>query len=396
VTDVKENREIVRAMEEMKRSGRRMALATVVRVRGSAYRREGAKLLIEEGGNTVGVISGGCLEPDVAEVAKGVMADGRPALRRYELDEELVWGLGLGCPGTVDIWIEPVSDAAARPLGRDGEDLREERGFQEGDCYGSWLRCLREERAAVLATLLEPSSSALQAGARLLIPQEGEPMGDLGDSSLNRWVIERAREKLDGLYPRSETLPFSLPEGDPMQVFFDVNLPPFELVIFGAGHDAIPVAKYAEELGFRTTVVDPRSAYATEDRFPGSRIVLADRDSWADQVSIGRRTFVLVMNHHLERDRAAIRFALNSPAPYVGVLGPRSRREKMLEALEREGVTFGQEQLARMYNPVGLDIGAETPEEVAISILSEILAFRNGHAGGFLREQNRDRIHHPL
>ena len=223
---MKENREIVRAMEEMKRSGRRMALATVVRVKRFRLSPGGCQTADRGGGNTVGVISGGCLEPDVAEVAKRVMADGRPALRRYELDEELVWGLGLGCPGTVDIWIEPVSDAAARPLGRDGEDLREERGFQEGDCYGSWLRCLREERAAVLATLLEPSSSALQAGARLLIPQEGEPMGDLGDSSLNRWVIERAREKLDGLYPRSETLPFSLPEGDPMQVFFDVNLPP--------------------------------------------------------------------------------------------------------------------------------------------------------------------------
>lgn len=110
MTDVKENREIARAMEEAKRAGRKMALATVVRVKGSAYRREGAKLLIDEDGNTVGVISGGCLEPDVAETAKKVMADGRPVLKSYELDEELVWGLGLGCPGTVDIWIEPVPD----------------------------------------------------------------------------------------------------------------------------------------------------------------------------------------------------------------------------------------------------------------------------------------------
>jgi xanthine dehydrogenase accessory factor len=110
VTDVKENRDIARAMEEAKRAGRKVALATVVRVKGSAYRREGAKLLIDEEGNTVGVISGGCLEPDVAEVAKKAMADGRPVLKSYELDEELVWGLGLGCPGTVDIWIEPVPD----------------------------------------------------------------------------------------------------------------------------------------------------------------------------------------------------------------------------------------------------------------------------------------------
>jgi xanthine/CO dehydrogenase XdhC/CoxF family maturation factor len=110
---MKENREIALAMEEAKRAGRKMALATVVRVKGSAYRREGAKMLIDEEGNTAGVISGGCLEPDVTEVAKQVMADGRPVLKRYDLDEDLVWGLGLGCPGTVDIWIEPVSDGGA-------------------------------------------------------------------------------------------------------------------------------------------------------------------------------------------------------------------------------------------------------------------------------------------
>lgn len=120
---MKENREIAKAMEKAKRAGRKMALATVVRVKGSAYRREGAKLLIDEEGNTVGVISGGCLEPDVAEVAKKVMADGRPVLKSYELDEELVWGLGLGCPGTVDIWIEPVSETdGPRTFGKDRED----------------------------------------------------------------------------------------------------------------------------------------------------------------------------------------------------------------------------------------------------------------------------------
>lgn len=128
---MKENRDIARAMEEAKRAGRKVALATVVRVKGSAYRREGAKLLIDEEGNTVGVISGGCLEPDVAEVAKQVMADGRPVLKTYELDEELVWGLGLGCPGTVDIWIEPVPDEEAPgPLG-EGEKAEKPEGKGE-------------------------------------------------------------------------------------------------------------------------------------------------------------------------------------------------------------------------------------------------------------------------
>jgi xanthine/CO dehydrogenase XdhC/CoxF family maturation factor len=218
-------------------------------------------------------------------------------------------------------------------------------------------------------------------------------LGDLGDEALNRLVVELARKKLDTLYPQSETCIFSLPGDRQAEVFVDVNLPPSELMIFGAGHDAVPVAKFAVQLGFKTTVVDPRPAYATEERFPGARIILADAGLWRERVIIGRRTYVIVMNHHLERDQAAIHYALNSPAPYVGVLGPKSRRQRMLKVLEKEGITFGEDQLIRMYNPVGLDIGAETPEEVAISILSEILAFRKGHTGGFLR--GRDSVHQP-
>jgi xanthine/CO dehydrogenase XdhC/CoxF family maturation factor len=262
------------------------------------------------------------------------------------------------------------------------------------DPFAAWTECLKEERAAVLCTLLEFSPSpGIPSGVRLLVPENGEPLGDLGDEALNRLAVELARKKLDTLHPQSETCIFSLPGDRQAEVFFDVNLPPSELMIFGAGHDAIPLAKFAIQSGFKTTVVDPRPAYATEERFPGARIILSDASLWVEQVIIGRRTYVVVMNHHLERDRAAIRFVLNSPAPYVGVLGPRSRCQRMLEALEKEGVTFGEEKLARMYNPVGLDIGAETPEEVAISILSEILAFRKGHAGGYLR--GRDSIHQP-
>jgi xanthine dehydrogenase accessory factor len=264
----------------------------------------------------------------------------------------------------------------------------------ERDPFAAWTACLKEERAAVLSTLLKFTSSPdLSAGVRLFVPENGEPLGDLGDEELNRLVVKVAREKLGTLHPQSETCIFSLQGGRQAEVFVDINLPPSELMIFGAGHDAVPLAKFAVQLGFKTTVVDPRPAYATEERFPGAVIILTDAGSWEERVIIGRRTYVVVMNHHLERDQAAIRLALNSPAPYVGVLGPRSRRQRMLETLEKEGVTFGEEQLARMFNPVGLDIGAETPEEVAISILSEILAFRKSHVGGFLRD--RDKIHQP-
>ncbi|MFM1650556.1 XdhC family protein [Brevibacillus sp. B_LB10_24] len=369
---MRENVHVVRAIEEARKAGKQAALATVVRVFGSAYRREGAKMVTDEDGGVTGMISGGCLEADVAEVAKNVIQQGRPVLKRYDLDEDLVWGLGLGCPGTVEVFIEsvPAGEAAAHacPL-------------------TAWLECLMAEGAGVLATVLEDSSR------RLFVAEEGSPIGGLGDETLQQQVVELARQKLSEQSPRSQTRELLLPGGKKEVVFLDVHVPAMELMIFGAGHDAIPLAKASLELGMKTTVVDPRPGYNTADRFPGAERILANAETYGEQVSIGRRTYVIVMNHHLERDQEALRFALQSKAPYVGVLGPRSRSNRMLEALERAGAVFRAEELARMFSPVGLDIGADSPEEIAVSIMAEVLAFRSGHAAGFLRE--RPGIHQP-
>jgi xanthine/CO dehydrogenase XdhC/CoxF family maturation factor len=235
--------------------------------------------------------------------------------------------------------------------------------------------------------VLEDSSS------RLFVAEEGTPIGSLGDETLHLQVVELARQKLSEQSPKSETREILLPGGKMASVFLDVNVPSAELMIFGAGHDAIPLAKASLDLGLKTTVVDPRPGYNTAERFPGAERILANAETYGEQVSIGRRTYVVVMNHHLERDQEALRFALQSKAPYVGVLGPRSRSNRLLEALERAGVTFRAEELARMFSPVGLDIGADSPEEIAVSIMAEVLAFRSGHGAGFLRE--RPGIHQP-
>ncbi|HEU5140220.1 MAG TPA: XdhC family protein, partial [Bacillales bacterium] len=234
----------------------------------------------------------------------------------------------------------------------------------------------------------------LTTGARLFVSEEGLPLGNLGSEFLNDLAEQTATIKLGKLHPKSESHSVELPEGGEASLFIDVNIPPPELMIFGAGHDAIPVAKFAGDLGIRTVVVDPRSAFATEENFPGAEIVLARSEELEDKVWPGKRTFTVIMNHHLERDQACLRFALESNAPYIGVLGPRKRRKWLLDGLEEQGITFSEEQLSRMYNPIGLDIGAETSEEVAISILSEILAVRNGHTGEFLRMKGR--IHQPV
>lgn len=379
---MREDAHVVQAMEEARKAKRKVALATVVRVLGSAYRREGAKMIIDEHGNVTGMLSGGCLEPDVAEAAKKVMEQEKPALKSYVMDEDVVWGLGLGCPGTVEVYIEPLLSG------------------KWNECCEAWMAYLQEEKAGVLVTLLdEVPELSLFRGNRLFVPEsflsdQSSPISSLGHDSLNQQVTELAYEKIRGQYPKSETRLFTLSNGKKVNVFFDVIIPPTELMIFGAGHDAIPLAKSALALGFKTTVVDPRPAYNTPERFSGAKRILAHASEFQEQLTIGQRTYVVIMNHHLERDQESLKFVLNAKVPYVGLLGPYSRRQRILKTLEGEEIIFQDKQLACLYSPVGLDIGADTSEEIALSILTEILAVRNGHAGGSLRE--RSSIHQPV
>jgi xanthine/CO dehydrogenase XdhC/CoxF family maturation factor len=372
---VTENLQIALAIEEAVRSGRQIVLATVVKVKGSAYRREGAKMVIDEQGGTCGMISGGCLEPDVVQMAEEVISKGVPLNKQYVLDEDVVWGLGLGCPGTVDLYLEPVALEDTKPAGP----------------FGVWLACMKEKKAGILGTVL--NEKAEEGRGRIFVSEEGMVTGSLGAFMLDEWFVGIAKRKLEEQAPKSETKLFTLPDGENIEIFTDVHVPPIELMIFGAGHDAIPLANISRTLGWQTTVIDPRPAYNDDQRFPGVNRILIHPSSFQEKVSIGRRTYVVVMNHHLERDQETLKFVLPSNAPYVGVLGPRSRRIRMLEALEKEGTIFAPLCMERVYSPVGLDIGAVSPEEIATSIAAEILSVRNGHSGGFLH--GKEAIHQP-
>ena len=168
------------------------------------------------------------------------------------------------------------------------------------------------------------------------------------------------------------------------ELLFEISVPPPRLVVFGAGHDAVPLAAQAWSLGFGVTVVDVREAFLTHDRFPSATLIPAHFSRFADAVALDSRSFVVVMNHHLERDRESLRFGLGSEAPYVGVLGPRLRFRKLLAALKDRGQAPDAAALARVRSPIGLALGAETPDEIALSILGEIVAIRRGFDGGFL------------
>jgi xanthine/CO dehydrogenase XdhC/CoxF family maturation factor len=360
--DRREIERIVEAVRETRAAGSRVAIATVVRVRGSAYRREGARIAVREDGSFECLLSGGCLEPAVADAAARVIATGEPATVQYDLADDSVWGLGVGCSGAVDVRIERV-----------GQDA----------LLSAWIDVLARGEAGVLVTPLSGTSG------RLLVREGDDVRGHLADPRVHAEAIAAARARLRQPRARSGAAPVLGSE-----LFFEINEPPPELVLFGAGPDAGPLARCARDLGFAVTVVDVREAMLTPGRFPGATLRAAHHSRFAESVALTPRSYVVVMNHHLERDQETLRFVLASDAPYIGVLGPRARYGRLLARLESSGGVPGPERLARVRSPVGLALGAETPEEIAVSIMGEIVALRRGFDGGFLSGREAS-LHDP-
>jgi xanthine dehydrogenase accessory factor len=350
--DRRETERLLEVIRQARTAGEPVALATVVRIKGSAYRREGTRMLVRQDGTYECSLSGGCLEPTVAEAAARVIATGAPVVMSYDLADESVWGLGIGCSGAVDIRIERLEDDAVTR---------------------AWMAILERGDAAVLVTSLSG------VAGRLIVGDAGVVAGGLSDAAVEREAVARARARLREPYAASG--PESI---DDAEVFFDVAMPPPDLVIFGAGHDASPVARLAWTLGFAVTVVDPREAFLSADRFPGAVLVCAHGSQFADRVKVRPGAFLLVMNHHVERDRDSLRVSLESDAAYIGVLGPRARYDRLLAGLAAQGYVPAASKTARVRSPVGLALGAETPAEVSVSILGEIQAIRRGFEGGFL------------
>lgn len=347
----RETERILGAIRNARHARRRVALATIVRVRGSAYRREGARILVRDDGWYECLLSGGCLEPAVAEAASRVIATGTPIVIPYDLEEDSVWGVGIGCSGAVDIYIERVDDDAVT---------------------AAWLDALERAEPAVLVRRLAGGSGRLFVG-------EPASQGTLGSAGLDAEAERIARARLQALWPESGTDWIG-----EVELFFEVNGAPPELVIFGAGSDAEPLARYGWELGFAMTIVDVREALLTAARFPHAALVSSHFSRFQQAVRLTDRSSVVIMNHHLERDRESLRFALASDASYIGVLGPRTRFAKLTSALASEGVVLDDDALQRVRSPIGLAVGAETPEEIALSILGEVLALQRGFDGGFL------------
>jgi xanthine dehydrogenase accessory factor len=348
-----ETRQILERWQELRRGGQAAALATVVRVRGSAYRRPGAKLLVAADGSSVGNVSGGCLEEDVREVALRVIESGRAELRSYcsGADPVDAWDLGVGCEGEVEVFVRPLRVGLA----------------------ALHARLAGDEPFAFCSLCREGDGGAAEG---LLVSAEGVG-GTLGDDALDAMAVRVAR---------------SLPEGEPSglhqvaghTVFIDRFLPPPRLIVCGAGDDARPVVRLALDAGFGVTVVDRRPALLDPSRFPAAaQLVLTAPAGYADRNPTSAEQYALLMTHSFADDVAWASVLGRRPLRYLGILGPRARTERLLRTAGLQEM----EEDPRLFGPVGLDVGTEGAEQVAISILAELLAVQSGRAGGSLRDR---------
>jgi len=353
---MKEIRDIIKAYEEARKAGKQTALATVVHVDGSSYRRPGARMLIEDDGLLTGAISGGCLEGDALRKALLVITERRSRLVTYDTmdDDDAKFGVGLGCNGIIQVLIEPIVD----------------------DDLNNPIRYLTEinkqRQKAVLVTLFSlQDRKDPQHGTCLLLKENG----DLIDHTpvLKDVLIADSNE---ALVNQNSSFKNYVSENHDLTAFIEVIKPPVSVIIIGAGNDVMPVVDMADTLGWETTVVDGRANYAKKERFISAcSVLVAKPEQVLDQIAIDEHTVFLLMTHNYNYDMAMLRQLLQKDVSYIGMLGPKKKRERMLGELKDEGMSFTDQQLSVLHSPVGLDIGAETSEEIALSILAEIKAF---------------------
>lgn len=327
-----ETRQVMDQLAAWHTEGIACALATVIRVQGSAYRHEGAKMVVAADGRVVGNVSGGCLEEDVREVARRVIRTGTTERREYcgSVDEIAAWDLGVGCEGVVELFIERVEDARVA------------------------------ERAALASESPFAVITDLVSGTRVVLQGDAASQANrVGESHL---------------------------EGTTR--FVDVMVPPPRLLVVSAGDDARHLASLAASVGFRVVVADRRPGLLTPDRFPDPiRLVETDAARLGERVVLDDESFAVVMTHNFADDTDYLRALLRGPARYLGVLGPRQRTARILDILKVDGAVDDTVDISRIFGPVGLDIGTDGAEQVALAVVAEMLTVRSGRRPQSLRER---------
>ncbi len=340
-------REILQPIQDWFESGKEVALATVVEIYGSAPRGLGAKMAVNQDSLMTGSVSGGCVEGAVVAEALKVIKTGKPKLLHYGVTQDQAISVGLACGGTIEIWVEKLSKEAFDRMQND----------------------LRNDQLAMLVTVL----SGIYAGEQIYAYPDGKKIGYFAEPE----TIETIRDYLPGIFMEQQSQRKRLlilnEEAD---VFFDVLAPSPKLVIIGAVHIAIPLVQYAKILGFHTIVVDPRKAFGNRERFPHvDELVQEWPEEYLQRYPWDRGTYLVVVSHDDKLDVPSLAIGCQNEARYIGALGSKKTFAKHVRDLKAAGLS--DEQIARIHSPIGADIGARGPEEIALSIITEMVAVRN-------------------
>ena len=348
---MKEIKDIIAAYEEIDNSSHKIALATVVHVDGSSYRRTGARMLVRDDGVFFGGISGGCLEGDALKKANHCMARNKIEVVRYDTtqDDEGEIGVGLGCNGIIDVLLCPIHP----------ED--------ESNPIKVLSSCLGDRFTNCLITVIESQNPNFRAGQMIKYQKGKSVFFDALEKDIHEALASnksRVRTYEEGL-----------------SVFIEILQPAINVLLFGYSYDVYPLLKIGSELGWTMGVVTKANKVTAKMRALANDIYIPE-----DALPCDNYTAYVLMAHDYKTDKNNLAMALQSEVPYVGMLGPLKRRKQAIEELENEGMVLSSEQMDKLYNPIGLNIGASTPEEIALTILSEIRAHFSGKKGGFLRE----------
>lgn len=330
-------------------AGEEVAVATVIRVVGSAPRPVGARMIVSSRGRMAGSVSGGCVETTVYEEMMDVLDGGPPRKLHFGITDDMIWDVGLACGGTIDVYVQLLDPALV-------------------DVFGDYVE---RGKPLALATVVAGGP----AGGTALIAPGGVVFG-LDDASLAAVAqgMLAARVEEGAIHEIAPAV----------EVFVEPFFPPPVLVVVGGVHTAIPLVRFAKELGFHVVVIDPRAKFANRDRFPEADEILLE---WPDEalahLAVDDATYLVLLTHDPKIDEPTLASALKTEAAYIGAIGSRKTHAARFERMANWGVT--PEQLQRVYAPIGLDLGGRTPEETALSVIAEVVAVKNGRSGASLR-----------
>lgn len=367
---MKERKEIVKAYDEAVQSGKNVALASLVHLEGSSYRRPGARMLVNDEGELTGAISGGCLEGDALRKAMYALSQQRSMLVTYDTSDEddMTIGIQLGCAGVIQVLFEPI------------DPTKQDNPIQ------LIRKALAIRQEAVMVTLFNLSNKhADQPGTCLLMESNGTISGAIPIQGMEKIVMEDVQ-----LVMRNKKSLFREYQADgiSMTAFIEFLQPSISLVVVGAGNDAVPMMQIADTLGWDVRIVDGRNTHARPERFVAACQVLVSKpEALLDQLHIDSSTVFVTMTHNYNYDISILKALLPTQTPYIGMLGPQKKLDRMLDELRQEGIQLDEAMLSKVYGPTGLEIGAETPEEIALSIMAEIQAVMEGKQGGMLKHK---------